>query len=367
MFFTWIINIFKGKKKNKKALAEQTADIGIGTSIQEQIESTPAEIAIESSKAKLKKLKQYKTFFNNKFINDIYDQCCTVHDIFTENKELSYKKLDQFHYYYTDNLFELLEKIKKSKEENISLYNSQIKTIESKIKANTTSLTEIGQFDKHKLTNKYKQYSQIMQLQLTAIYNCMVDNYNDFRYKKLGAFKPFFNSETSSLTWTIPNDIFLDTIHYNSENQYKFESYHIERKLMGRLQKNLFDINFIGMCKSGDGYFEVFKINEINEYFIYIHDSGIFKAINFSKIADHCIEKNTQIGQLNVDTDKLKDKLIELKTKKDLIIELDSVVLDTLQKYLTKIEDIDLINKLTEVDIERKNLESILQLTQLEI
>ena len=49
----------------------------------------------------------------------------------------------------------------------------------------------------------------------------------------------------SNLFYQIPSELFSSSIDFAYENNYKYQEFWVERKLMGRLQKNLFNIKFI--------------------------------------------------------------------------------------------------------------------------
>ena len=104
--------------------------------------------------------------------------------------KFSLQKLEQYHYYYTDHLIELLQKLKTSKDENIAVITSQVKSLDNKIATGQKKSNQILQGTIKKMTNDKAQYAQVVSLQLASIYNCMVDNFNDFRFKKRHANNP---------------------------------------------------------------------------------------------------------------------------------------------------------------------------------
>lgn len=364
--FKWIINIFRKKKKDvitieidpSKTLALQT---------QTQIKQDPSTIILNDSQNRINKLKIYANYFDNVLITNILNQTEIVHDVFLNNKELNFNKLDQYHYYYTDHLLELLQKLKTSKDENFAVISTQIKSIESKIASGRKKSNQILQSDIKKTDNSKAQYAQTMSLQLAAIYNCMVDSFNDFRFKKLKQFTTYTAKTGTELAWTLDTDLFLSLIKYDTNGQYAYEDFKIERKLMGKIQKHLFLIDFVGICYSGDSSFEVFKISDSNDYFIYIHELGIFKFIDYRKIQEFLTTENTKYGNLNKEIDELENKKVEIKSRITEYKNIDFKTEKVLKTYLVKIEDMEMINKISEVDLERKNLQSILDLTMLEV
>lgn len=367
--FTWIINIITGKgKKNKQKITLELHEANnMNASISKQIQRDPIDLILDSSKTKIKTLKSFEKYFDNRLITNIISQTEVIHEVFEGNRTLNFNKLEQYHYYYTDHLIELLEKLSKSKDENTSVLNTQIKSIEKKIEQFKKRSNEILNGDIKKLDNSKAQYAQAMSLHLQSIYNCMVDNFDDFRFKKREVFKTYTSKAGKDLAWILTTDQFIKVTDYNFDNQYKYEDYHIERKLMGRLQKNLFMIDFIGICVSGDSSFEIFQISETGDYFLYNHERGIFQFLEYRKIQDSCTSANTGYGELNVEINDLEEKRVILKAQLKDVKTIDSKTINTLKQYLQKIEDIELINKLEEVDVERRNLETILEMTRTEI
>lgn len=363
--FKWIINIFKGTKKDTVSI-DMEVDGTMSQSITKQIQTDPNEMVLKDSQDRINKLKVFANYFDNRTLTDILNQTEVIHDVFANNKELSFKKLEQYHYYYTEHLIEMLQKLKMSKDENISVIASQVKSLNNKINNGKKKCEQIANGSSIK-SNENAKYAQYMSLQLASIYNCMVDNFNDFRFKKRGSLTTFTAKFGTDFAWSLPSDLFISLTDYNSANQYVWEDYHIERKLMGRIQKNLFHIEFIGICYSGDSNFEIFKISDTDDYFMYIHAQGIFKFLEYRKIQDLCNKDNTKYGELMREIDAFEDKKVEIQSRLTEIKKVDSKVSETLKEYLKKIEDIELINTISEVDVERKNLQSILELTRIEI
>ena len=180
---TYIFNFFRSRK-NKSERNKETQETMLPAMAKQIAELDPIETVLKDSKQRLNKLKIYVGFFDNKTITDIYNQTEIVHDVFAGNKELNHRKLEQYHYYYTEHLIELLQKLKKSKEENIAVITSQLKSIDNKISTTKAKVSGITQGDTKKLNNTKHQYAQYMSLQLASIYNCLVEKFDDFRFKK---------------------------------------------------------------------------------------------------------------------------------------------------------------------------------------
>lgn len=360
--FTWIINIFRKKKKDTISI-----EMAMDQQIIAQVVQSPSEIVLKDSQDRINKIKIYANYFDNVLVTNILNQTEIVHDVFLNNKDLSYKKLEQFHYQYTDSLIELLQKLKTTKDENSAVISTQLKSIENKIATGKKKSNQILQGDIKKMSNEKAQYAQTMSLQLASIYNCMVDNFNDFRFKKLKSFVTYTIKTGIDLAWLLESELYLSFLKYDTNGQYAWDDFKIERKLMGRLQKHLFLIDFVGVCYSGESSFEIFTISDSDDYFMYIHELGIFKFIDYHKVQPFCTTDNTKFGNLNKEIDEFENKKVEIKAKFTDMKNIDSKTEKVMKEYLTKIEDIEMINKISEVDVERRNLQSMIDLTMLEV
>lgn len=371
---TWIINIFKGKKNKLKEQIVITSNNQTITKNKTLEEITPEQRRrnekkriLKESSDKLNRLKIYAHYFDFPYITSIYNQSLILHDIFVNNDDLNINKLDQFHMYYTDNLLELLQKIKKSHDEHYTIIVSQVKSYESKIRDLRDFITNIEINDIKDSDNIKARYSQNMIMQLNSIYNCLIDKFEDFRFKSPKQYKNYSSFKNSNLFYQIPSDVFASLVEFTYDNNYKYQEYWIERKLLGKLQKNLFNIKFINVFICGELNFELFKIDETNDYFIYIPNSTVFKFVDYNTLKPYITQSTTKYGSYSVELETYTKKLTELKIKKDDIRNFDDKTLNTLKGYMEKIEDVDLVENITSIDVERQNLESMLKLERLEI
>lgn len=121
--FKIIINFFKRRQQKKVLNRIDKKDVSDNYP---KKETDPYIVILSDSNKRIDKLKIYKNYFNHILLDKIIMQSETVHNIFESNKELKYNKLEQFHYYYTDHLIELLDKIKSNKEESKSMLETQM-------------------------------------------------------------------------------------------------------------------------------------------------------------------------------------------------------------------------------------------------
>lgn len=373
--WTWIVNIFKGKNNQPESVqviqVDQNGNTTHNLTEIKNVVVDPNKIILDDSRKRLANLKVYKNFFDTKIVDDIYNQSEIIHKVFESNKELSYKKLEQYHYYYTDNLLELFVKLKKSIDENVSLLKTQIKIIDNKIDTTKKHNIDVVSGDLKNYENMKYKYASYASLQLSSIYNCLIDKFNDFRFVHTDRYVYFNRSIREDLFWIISSDLFIKINELNETNSYKWEGYTVERKLLGKLQKNLFIISFEGVLYTGSktSQVELFKIKETGEYFIYNPHTNVYKFVDYDMVKNYCVEQNTKYNYDLKSLEELKQTKFELNSKLSDIVQLSfkDKVKNVLNQYLLKIEDVDLIEHLTNIDIETENLRTMIELERLEI
>jgi len=367
----WFKLIFSSDKKSTLLLEEkEKKNIEIQKKSDIIINKKPDYIIIlEDSIEKLRKLQNLSKVFNYHILSNIYTQTLYIHNLFSDNKYLNINKLDQFHYYYTDKLFDLLDKIEANHYSKINNLISEKKLIEEKIK---NIDNHIDQFlNNIKNSEKYKlSHASKITTQLSAIYNMLLCSFEDFRYKshtELSSFKKYLSSEAFHI---VPSTLYTEISKIeelpHKQNTYSYEEYTIERKLLKQLLNNLFNIDFICSFVSDSKYFELFKIQNTDIYFVYIENEILFKIIDFELIKNYINNKTTSINEYNIERNSYYKKLIDVKTELESENIFDTQTNETLKKYLTKIESVELIETIVDVDIERRILESMIKIEKLE-
>jgi len=371
---TWIINIFKGKKKTKlvsSTVISNTndnntdgngeSDISMKNSIIEQTKRDPYNLVINDSKNRLANLKIYVNFFNDNILGTIYNHTKLIHDIFDNNKELKYNKLEQYHYMYTDHLIDLLSKTKKTSDENYYICNSQLESYNKT--SENLKLLLVPKTDQ----NEKLRYSRYISLQLSTIYNCLLDNFDDFRFVSVRNLVCFSKITNDLKFYNIPEEIYEDLCIFEIEKNYTYKEYYIDRLLLGKLKKNLFNIDFVDVFSYSKHKVELFKLTDTDVHFIYLPSINIFKIVDIQILKKYISDNNTKCGNAKLELQTIVAKINQLNNQKDNIKNFDDKTMDILKKYLTKIEEIELNDNIAEVDLERRNLESMLELTRLDI
>lgn len=351
------------KKENIQKPEEKMADVSISNHIDVRTE------ILSKARIVLNEYKRICSFFNNNILNDILTQSEFIYDVFEQNDKLNIKKLEQYNYYYTENLIELLEKLKITREENIIILYNKEKLLKSKL-----DILNRNKIDFKTLENERKKWSNYISDLLCKSYKELCNTKSltyaiDTSYKLTNIDKNFILQQSTDNVYNISNIDFDSLNEYQSEDYYNSTYFTIHKKLLGKLNKNVFNIEFKYNIKSENNrYLYVFIIKNTDEYFIFLPNKCVFKLVNSTDILYHIINNksswyiNANILEESLNAyDKCNTELIKQKS----IYEPE--LLDIFNKYLTKVNDIELLNSLQEIDINRRHLETILGLTRFDI
>lgn len=324
---------------------------------------------LTNSRKHLDTFKRLCSFFNNNILNDILDQSEFIYDVFDKNEELNIKKLEQYNYYYTENLIELLEKLKKSREENIIILDTKVLQIKNKL-----SLMDIKKVDTKIIDNEKKKWANYISDQLFKCYKELCNDKTlmyaiDTNYKLSELDKNFTKICPLNNIYSITNTIYDTLDDYNSEDCYISSQFTIHKKLIGKLNKNVFNIEFkYTLMSESTKCLYIFMIKDTTDYFLFVPEKMLFKLVNSSDVLIHIASSNSSWSK---HAELLEQELIKYeKYNTDLLKQRtiwEEEMIDILNKYLTKVNDIELLNSLQEIDVNRRNLETILGLQRFDI
>lgn len=330
---------------------------------------------LSKSKTLYNKLKMLSSFFNNSILNDIVNETDLINEIFDKNKDLNYNKLEQYNYYYTDNIIELLSKLKKSREENIIILSKKLENINNKIVNK-----DIKTINYKLIENEGKKWTNYISEAIVICYRELSNNITNMDLININK----INSEQNRLSFlnimTDENIYYLDDEYYNSLITYEENEYYtsqlflINKKLLGKLNKNVFNIEYKHcLCSDKDpyaknSYIYLFKIKDTSDYFIFIPNKKVFKLIQSSDILQKIIINNSSYGKKAFELESIlnirEQYQSDLNKQKSIY---EPELLDIFTKYLNKIQETDMLNSLQEIDIDRKYLETILNTERFKI
>lgn len=302
---------------------------------------------LSQSKRRLTKLKLLSNFFENVDIISIYIKTDIIHNLFQENKTLDYSKLELFHLQYTDSLIELLTKIKKKKENDllavineININNQYIESFEEKKVDNFETDRKIysGIFSQH-LRNLYKDLTE----------DKFTLNWNDALYFHKRYAAEFYRTEADE-----------SKLKAKTVPSYQYQDYSIERKLLGKLNIQSFKVRFVCGYRIGRDEYELFKIFQSDEHFIFsIEERKMYLVddeLSYLDTSENESNQSSIINQLKRKNEELEETIHE--RKRTLPGDVDSVLKD----YLRNLENVDIINKIFDVNEETNILRAMLNL-----
>lgn len=303
---------------------------------------------MSQSKRRITKLKLLANFFENVDIISIYIKTDIIDNLFQENKGLDYSKLELFHLQYTDSLIELLTKIKRQKE-------TEMLAVLNEIDVNSKYISGFEEKQLDGFETDRKMYSGIFSKHLKNLYQDLTENkfrinWNDVLYfnKKYAA--EFYRSEVDE-----------ELLKPGAFPAYLYQDYQIERKLLGRLNIQNFKVRFIcGYAVSGNEY-ELFKIFQTDDYFIfdvegrkmYLTDPKKIEKLN---ILPNESNKGIIISQLKNKNEALENEMNERKRI------LPEQVTDVLKDYIKNLENTDIMSRIFDINEETNILRAMLNL-----
>ncbi|MGF7041111.1 hypothetical protein [Mucilaginibacter lappiensis] len=300
----------------------------------------------------LSKLQLLSVFFGDDVIYKIYLRSQVIHKLFETNPELDVNKLDLFHLQFTQSLIDLLRKIKKNNESNISLVFDEIQINKELIdKLNDPFYTEAN-FNLEKQRQALK-----VNLSLRKLFQVLSDNLTDNPLSKnINAFSSRFAAD---FFYTITPELLDELTAYNNKDVYTDEYATIQRKLMGVLCKYDFKAEFYCGLKSGNQIIEVYKFMNADRYFLYSPSDSLFVFLDVAKIAN--IDFSTNLSKKEKLMHELKDKNDKLEgnaaaMKSFMPPEIKNLLADDYKK----ISDINFLENISNIDVQANILKSML-------
>jgi hypothetical protein len=307
---------------------------------------------LNQSNRMLSKLQLLSVFFGDDVIYKIYLRSQVIHKLFETNPELDVNKLDLFHLQFTQSLIDLLRKIKKNNESNVSLVFDEIQINKEMIdKLNDPFYTEAN-FNLEKQRQALK-----INLSLRKLFQVLSDDSTDNPLSKnINAFSSRFAAD---FFYTITPELLEELTSYNDKDVYTDEYATIQRKLMGVLCKYDFKTEFYCGLKSGTRVAEVYKFVDADRYFLYAPSDNLFVFLDVAKIANidfstHLSKKEKLIHELRDKNDKLDGNAAAMKSF------MQPEIKNLLADNYKKISDINFLENISNVDVQANILKSML-------
>lgn len=220
------------------------------------------------------------------------------------------------------------------------------------------------------MPNDLLKFERLMSILLSVYYNYVINNIKDNRYEKT---KLPNIDKYADFAWNLSKDNyeFIFNSPIDIEDLVKFDIGHtvkyFSKELLILLNKNLYDIKYQGFFKNFDRFIYLFKIKDTETYFSVDESSANFLTVDLEILKDLMVDENTNRYNIKKQLEDVYEKISEVKLKLNNLTVIDKETEETLVKYYEKIENVELLESFNSIDMERKNLETILKLEQLSI
>jgi hypothetical protein len=308
---------------------------------------------LKESNTEISRLQLLSVFFDEEAVYKIFLRSQVIHHLFESNEELDIDKLELFHVQFTSSVIELLRKIKKNNEKNVSLIYDEIHMNEELIdQMNSSAYTEQNfNLDKQRQTLK-------INLSLRKLFDVLSDHSSEFPFSK--NINSFSSRYAKDFYYSITPDELGQLIHYDPKDMYVDVHASIERKLMGLLCKHDFKTTFFYGLKSGQLIIEVYKFMDIDRYFLFFPSRNLFLFCDLSILKDvdwttNLSEKGKIIQELLYKNDQLESSASALKTY------IPKEIISLLEENYLKISDLNFLEHLNNFDVQANILKAMLK------
>lgn len=313
-----------------------------------------AEI-INNSESRLNKLKVLSNFYDNSLIIHIAVRTRVIHDIFATNETLDTNKLELFHLQFTDSLIDLLNKLKKNLEQKYAVLTHEIRINEDVMESFT------GEIEKDSFRESVITHNLIMQSFMEMLYNQLAYENNAPNLELINAIEGLVLDKGIEYYRKLGVSEYQKMLELHLKNQYQFQDFIIEKKLLGKLNIQDFKFKFLCGFQLEDKYAEVYEFIHSEEHFVYLKASKTFVSIKLTDFPTIDFSKN--VSNKKEVLLQLKQKNAELKTKSELVLKsMPADVEQVLNDYLEKISSIDFLDDLQKIDEQTNILRTMLNI-----
>lgn len=308
---------------------------------------------LKDSNTEISRLQLLSVFFDEEAVYKIYLRSQVIHQLFEQNEDLDIDKLEIFHVQFTSSVIELLRKIKKNNEKNVSLIYDEIHLNEEMIERMGSSVLT----DKNFNLDKQKQALKV-NLSLRRLFEVLSDLSTEFPFaKNINAFSSRYAKD---FYYTISPEVLGKLIDFDPKDMYLNPNASIARKLMGLLCKHDFRTTFFLGLKSGQLILEIYKFLDVDRYFLFFPSRNLFLFCDMELLKDidtqtSGSEKEKLIQELAYKNDTLTSSAATLKTY------IPKEIISLLEENYTKISDINFLDHLNNFDVQANILKAMLK------
>lgn len=308
---------------------------------------------LKASRTEINRLQLLSVFFEDESLYKIFLRSQVIHQMFDSNEDLDIDKLEIFHIQFTASLIELLKKIKKSNEKNVSLIYDEIRLNKELIEKMSSSVFNEKNFNLDK-----QQQSLKINLSLRKLFERLSGHTEEFPFSR--NINSFSSRYAGGFYYDITAEQLGKLIDFDPEDMYLNTYASIEKKLMGQLCKYDFKTEFYCGLKSGQLIIEIYKFLDQDKYFLFFPSRNLFQFCDLSEISDIDFsnsqsEKGRIIQELSYKNDTLTSSAATLRTY------IPPEIVDLLKENYHKISDINFMDHLNNYDVQANILKAMLK------
>lgn len=300
----------------------------------------------------ISKLQLLTVFFNNDIIYKIYLRTQVIHQLFATNPDLDINKLELFHLQFTVTLIDLLRKIKKNNETHADLLLDEVQLNHELIDKMDDTV-----FSENEFANDKQRQALKMSQSLRKLFDVLSNDLDDYPFaKNINVFSARYAPDYFA---EIPVELLHELLQYNPAELYTDKYATIQRKLMGKLNKHGFKIEFYAGLRTADVIVEVYKLIEADLYFLYSPSNNIFLFCDVAKISG--VQHASTLSKKERIMRELLDKNVRLQSSAGVIkTHLPVEILDLLDTNYKKIADVDFLQNIGSFDVQANILKTML-------
>ena len=311
-----------------------------------------AKNIFEASNKIITRLQLLSTFFEDETVFKIYIRSQVIHRLFeTNDDELDIHKLNLFHLQYTESIVELLKKIKKANEKNVTLIFDEIQFNEILVGQMKAALTveETYEIDR-------ARQSQIVNESIRTLYKNLSDLSRENPFPQ--TIYQFGRKYAKEHFHTIPQELFDELIVYSLDEEYKNGYGIIDKKVLGLQCKNGFDNVYVCGLICGNETLEVYKLRNQPDHFLFYPGKNFYNDFDLASIDFiDLVEKPSTKAKMALD---LKEKNIQLEQQAVKVkTQIPDEIKVLLNEYYTRISDIDFLD-FTDHEVQANILKAML-------
>lgn len=267
-----------------------------------------AKQIFDASNKIISKLQLLSVFFEDEVIFKIFIRSQVIHKLFETTPELDINKLELYHLQFTESIVELLRKIKKTNEKNVTLLFDEIQFNEVLIEKFRHELEAEESYE----ADQQRQAAKINE-SIFRLYQNLSDYARDNPFPQ--AIYQFSTKYAPDHFHEISEELLEEVTRYSLEEEYKNGYGIIDKKLMGLQCKHGFNNVFVCGLKVGDEVLEIYKMADRDKYFLFYPRRNFYNDFDINRIAH--IDLNTPLSSKAKMVQDMQEKNRQLKASED--------------------------------------------------